>query len=94
MVTKLSTGYAQAAGGTDLKKTPSGFFAGILGLEPRLTESESAGLPITPYPTGCPRRGNLDHFNAESPRQPANTIADSNERKGFLKSLSPLFSTK
>ena len=25
-------------------------FAGVLGLEPRLTEPESAGLPITPYP--------------------------------------------
>ena len=24
--------------------------AGVLGLEPRLTEPESAGLPITPYP--------------------------------------------
>ncbi len=26
--------------------------AGVPGLEPRLAESESAGLPITPYPTG------------------------------------------
>ena len=26
------------------------FFAGVPGLEPRLTEPESAGLPITPYP--------------------------------------------
>ncbi len=26
-------------------------FAGVPGLEPRLTEPESAGLPITPYPT-------------------------------------------
>ena len=25
---------------------------GVLGLEPRLTEPESAGLPITPYPMG------------------------------------------
>ncbi len=25
-------------------------FAGVPGLEPRLTEPESAGLPITPYP--------------------------------------------
>ena len=24
--------------------------AGVPGLEPRLTEPESAGLPITPYP--------------------------------------------
>ena len=27
-------------------------FAGVPGLEPRLTEPESAGLPITPYPKG------------------------------------------
>ena len=26
------------------------YFAGVPGLEPRLTEPESAGLPITPYP--------------------------------------------
>ena len=26
------------------------FMAGIPGLEPRLTEPESVGLPITPYP--------------------------------------------
>ena len=38
------------------------FFAGILGLEPRLTESESAGLPITPYPIGGPRRGHLSSY--------------------------------
>lgn len=25
-------------------------FAGVPGLEPRLAEPESAGLPITPYP--------------------------------------------
>ena len=28
-------------------------FAGVPGLEPRLTEPESAGLPITPYPKVC-----------------------------------------
>gem|GEM_PF-3801171 len=28
-------------------------FAGVPGLEPRLTESESVGLPITPYPKGA-----------------------------------------
>ena len=27
--------------------------AGVLGLEPRLTEPESVGLPITPYPMGA-----------------------------------------
>jgi hypothetical protein len=27
-----------------------GYCAGVPGLEPRLTEPESAGLPITPYP--------------------------------------------
>jgi hypothetical protein len=34
--------------------------AGVLGLEPRLTEPESVGLPITLYPTGL----------AESPQPP------------------------
>src|SRR3954469_8733258 len=29
-----------------------GFLAGVPGLEPRLTEPESVGLPITPYPKG------------------------------------------
>jgi hypothetical protein len=29
-------------------------FAGVPGLEPRLTEPESVVLPITPYPTRCP----------------------------------------
>ena len=28
----------------------NGAFAGVPGLEPRLTEPESVGLPITPYP--------------------------------------------
>ena len=37
------------------------YCAGVPGLEPRLTEPESAGLPITPYPTekialGCARQ--------------------------------------
>ena len=27
-------------------------FAGVLGLEPRMRESESLVLPITPYPSG------------------------------------------
>jgi hypothetical protein len=31
-------------------KTILSFLAGVPGLEPRLTEPESAGLPITPYP--------------------------------------------
>jgi len=30
--------------------------AGVPGLEPRLAEPESAGLPITPYPMGAPGR--------------------------------------
>jgi hypothetical protein len=30
--------------------------AGVPGLEPRLAEPESAGLPITPYPIGFPAR--------------------------------------
>ena len=29
--------------------------AGVPGLEPRLTEPETVGLPITPYPKGSPR---------------------------------------
>src|SRR4029453_12453505 len=28
------------------------FLAGVPGLEPRLTEPETVGLPITPYPMG------------------------------------------
>ena len=32
------------------------YCAGVPGLEPRLTEPESAGLPITPYPK-VPRKG-------------------------------------
>ena len=31
-------------------KDQGGTIAGVPGLEPRLTEPESAGLPITPYP--------------------------------------------
>src|SRR5919199_5388120 len=31
------------------------FLAGVPGLEPRLTEPESVGLPITPYPKGRER---------------------------------------
>src|SRR5947209_12098826 len=31
--------------------------AGVPGLEPRLTEPESVGLPITPYPIGARRTG-------------------------------------
>ena len=31
--------------------------AGVPGLEPRLTEPESVGLPITPYPIGACRTG-------------------------------------
>src|SRR3954469_13869031 len=30
------------------------FLAGVPGLEPRLTEPETVGLPITPYPNGLP----------------------------------------
>src|SRR4051794_24136216 len=30
------------------------FLAGVPGLEPRLTEPETVGLPITPYPKGLP----------------------------------------
>src|SRR6202034_3483595 len=38
---------------TVFEKPPN---AGVPGLEPRLTEPESAGLPITPYPNGNARR--------------------------------------
>src|SRR5436309_16137717 len=31
------------------------FLAGVPGLEPRLTEPETVGLPITPYPMGGAR---------------------------------------
>lgn len=36
---------------TDVLAGPS--VAGVPGLEPRLTEPESVGLPITPYPSGA-----------------------------------------
>src|SRR5215207_2220674 len=46
--------------------------AGVLGLEPRLTEPESAGLPITPYPIAhaaatmrARRRGTGNDFTVE-----------------------------
>src|SRR4051812_34544426 len=39
-------------------------FAGVPGLEPRLAEPESAGLPITPYPIG----GTTRNFSAVRPR--------------------------
>jgi hypothetical protein len=41
---------AQLAGGQQ-----AAFAAGVPGLEPRLTEPESVGLPITPYPKGHER---------------------------------------
>ena len=48
------------------------FFAGVPGLEPRLTEPESAGLPITPYPkafTPCTAMAkNTSGFRAPIPR--------------------------
>jgi hypothetical protein len=37
-------------GQTYLVVLPTAYCAGVPGLEPRLTEPESAGLPITPYP--------------------------------------------
>ena len=41
----------------DWARERDGCFAGVPGLEPRLTEPESVVLPITPYPTGCPFLG-------------------------------------
>lgn len=38
------------------QKDAPGAEAGVPGLEPRLTEPESVGLPITPYPIGARRR--------------------------------------
>ena len=47
-------------------------FAGVPGLEPRLTEPESAGLPITPYPKAvepCTAMAkNTSGFRAPIPR--------------------------
>src|SRR4051794_1772731 len=34
-------------------RRPRAAVAGVPGLEPRLTEPESVGLPITPYPIGA-----------------------------------------
>src|SRR3954451_22803437 len=36
-----------------LQQAIAGSFAGVPGLEPRLTEPESVVLPITPYPKGA-----------------------------------------
>ena len=44
--------------------------AGVPGLEPRLTEPESVGLPITPYPMGTREkytRGNHHPTPAQMP---------------------------
>src|SRR4051812_47304408 len=47
--------------------------AGVPGLEPRLAEPESAGLPITPYPMGA-SRFRPDH--AEDATRPTSTYAN------------------
>jgi hypothetical protein len=44
------------------------YCAGVPGLEPRLTEPESAGLPITPYPTMSPIRIELRSFRTHEQR--------------------------
>ncbi|MEY3181064.1 MAG: hypothetical protein RL583_224, partial [Actinomycetota bacterium] len=48
------------------------YCAGVPGLEPRLTEPESAGLPITPYPKAvepCTAMAkNTSGFRAPIPR--------------------------
>ena len=44
------------------------YCAGVPGLEPRLTEPESAGLPITPYPTMSSIRIELRSFRTDEQR--------------------------
>src|SRR6266540_2554274 len=51
-------------------RRPRASVAGVPGLEPRLTEPESVGLPITPYPTGAPRCADVELY--PSPRSPPN----------------------
>ena len=53
--------------------------AGVLGLEPRLTEPESVGLPITLYPTGVaagPRTRPGTRTNPTVSRKRPQTMAD------------------
>lgn len=40
-----------------------GFMAGVHGLEPRLTESKSAVLPLDDTPTGAAGRGRTDDLH-------------------------------
>src|SRR4051794_26270398 len=47
------------------------FLAGVPGLEPRLTEPETVGLPITPYPMGgTSRRRRRPYPTARRPEPP------------------------
>jgi hypothetical protein len=48
--------------------------AGVPGLEPRLAEPESAGLPITPYPMGFAARAHRAGFEDSGRAAPAPTI--------------------
>src|ERR1700710_1513554 len=51
-----------------------GCFAGVPGLEPRLTEPESVGLPITPYPIdGQARIANPAALYSTGPGEPDQT---------------------
>ena len=56
-------------------RIPGLVVAGVLGLEPRLTEPESVGLPITLYPTcaagrWCNRPGREEQLYTAPPRTP------------------------
>lgn len=50
--------------------------AGVLGLEPRLTEPESGGLPITPYPSA-------DRLEPAGSNTTGTTPEDSNPLRGY-----------
>src|SRR6187402_53731 len=51
---------------------PAGRLVGVRGIEPRITEPESAVLPVTPHPIGasdeCTARVNTRHGRSQSVR--------------------------
>src|SRR3954467_14836760 len=61
------------------------FLAGVPGLEPRLTEPETVGLPITPYPMGGTsrrRRRPYPTVGRASPPTPGGGASRRRDREG------------
>ena len=55
--------------------------AGVPGLEPRLTEPESVGLPITPYPKGARNRSSRPAEDTQPARVHPIAVADTSVAK-------------